>query len=84
MKYNQNVLSVIFMFIAILAFIAYIVRDIVGTHPIIVLSINLLAILGVFVFINPNEEGCLPMIILLGLTFYFLLLFSVILIEIII
>ncbi|WP_141542352.1 hypothetical protein, partial [Bacillus toyonensis] len=64
MKYNPNILSFIFMFIAIVALIAYIVRDTLRTHPILVLSISLFALLGTLAFINPTEDKYFPSIIL--------------------
>lgn len=81
MKYNQHILFVIFMLIAIAAFIAYIVRDTVRTHPAIVLSISLLALVGIFAFINPNEENNLQTVTVLGALLYLILMLSTLLIE---
>ncbi|PHG56568.1 hypothetical protein COI59_31410 [Bacillus toyonensis] len=84
MNYNSNIISFIFIFISIVAYIFYIVRDTIGTHPIIVLSISFLAILGTLVFINPNEDRYLQTIILIGVLVYLILLLSTFLIEIMI
>lgn len=84
MKYNSNTLSFIFIFIAIVSYIAYIVRDTLRLHPILVLSISLLALLGNLVFINQTEDKHFPSIILIGILIYFILFLSTLLIELII
>lgn len=83
MKYNPNILSFIFMSIAILSFITYIVRDVLRTHPILALSISLFALLGTLTFVNPTEDRYFSFIILIGILLYFILLLSTLLIEVI-
>jgi hypothetical protein len=67
MKYNPNILSFLFMCIAVFSFIAYLnVRNTLRTHPIFVLSISLFALLGTFSFIKPMEDTYFPLLILIG------------------
>lgn len=82
MKYNPNILSFLFMCIAIFSFIAYLVRDTLRTHPIFVLSISLFALLGIFSFINPMKDTYFPSLILIEILMYFILLLSTLLIEV--